>query len=132
MGWTSYCCGGLLAMLRFSAPTPGMLFAVPAMAAFSCACNAAICALSTVRWLQSRLVEPPPPWQSAAMSTLAEIEAAAEALPAEEKQELLLFLATRLRAERARSPEPRKFTREQMAAWIAEDEEDMRRLREEA
>ena len=66
------------------------------------------------------------------MSTLAEIEAAAEALPAEEKQELLLFLAARLRAERAHSPEPRKFTREQMAAWIAEDEEDMRRLREEA
>jgi len=32
------------------------------------------------------------------LSTLAEIEAAADALSAEEKQELLLFLATRLRA----------------------------------
>jgi hypothetical protein len=34
------------------------------------------------------------------MSTLAEIEAAAEALSAEEKQELLRFLATRLRGQR--------------------------------
>ena len=64
------------------------------------------------------------------MSTLAEIEAAADTLPAEEKQELLLFLAARLRAPGARPPEPRKFSKEQMAAWIAEDEDDMRRLRE--
>ncbi len=27
-------------------------------------------------------------------------------------------------------PGPRKFTREEMEAWIAEDEADMRRLRE--
>lgn len=66
------------------------------------------------------------------MSTLAEIEAAADRLLPEEKQELLLFLATRLRAERGASPEPRKFTKEEMEAWIAEDEADMRRLREEA
>jgi parvulin-like peptidyl-prolyl isomerase len=64
------------------------------------------------------------------MKRLAEIEAAADELPAEQKQELLLFLAARLRAPGARLPEPRKFSREQMAAWIAEDEEDMRRLRE--
>jgi hypothetical protein len=64
------------------------------------------------------------------MSTLAEIEAAADALPSEQKQELLLFLATRLRAESARQPEPRKFSRDQIAAWIAEDEADMRKLRE--
>jgi hypothetical protein len=64
------------------------------------------------------------------VSTLAEIEAAADQLLPEEKQELLLFLATRLRAERATSPEPRKFTKEEMEAWIAEDEADMRRLRE--
>ena len=32
------------------------------------------------------------------MSTLAEIEAAADALPAEQKQELLLFLTSRLRS----------------------------------
>jgi hypothetical protein len=64
------------------------------------------------------------------VSTLAEIEAAADRLPAAEKQELLLFLATRLRAERGVLPEPRKFTKEEMDGWIAEDEADMRRLRE--
>jgi hypothetical protein len=34
------------------------------------------------------------------MSTLAEIEAAAEALPLEQKQELLRFLASRLNGDR--------------------------------
>lgn len=62
------------------------------------------------------------------MTTLAEIEAAADNLPPEQKQELLLFLAMRLRAERASLPHPRKFTQEQISAWIAEDEADMRRL----
>jgi hypothetical protein len=61
------------------------------------------------------------------MSTLAEIEAAAEALSAEQKQELLLFLASRLRAE-GRLPEPREFSAEQVAAWVSEDEADMRRF----
>jgi hypothetical protein len=64
------------------------------------------------------------------MSTLTEIEAAADRLAPEEKQELLLFLAVRLREERGSLPEPRKFTREEMEGWIAEDEADMRRLRE--
>jgi hypothetical protein len=64
------------------------------------------------------------------MSTLAEIEAAAEALSAEQKQELLLFLAARLRATAPSLPEPRKFYREQVESWIAEDEKDMRRFRE--
>ena len=64
------------------------------------------------------------------MSTLTEIEVAADRLLPEEKQELLLFLATRLRAERGSLPEPRKFTKEEMAGWIAEDEADMRRFRE--
>ncbi len=64
------------------------------------------------------------------MSTLSEIEAAADQLPAEEKQELILFLATRLRASGAELPAPRKFTREEMLGWIAEDEADMRRFRE--
>ncbi len=64
------------------------------------------------------------------MSTLAEIEAAADALSAEQKQELLLFLAARLRAEGAKLPEPRRFPREQVNAWIADDEADMRRFRE--
>ena len=59
------------------------------------------------------------------MSNLAEIEPAADALPPEQKQELMLFLAARLRAQGTRMPEPRKFSREQTAAWIAEDEADM-------
>ena len=63
------------------------------------------------------------------MSSLGEIEAAADALPVEEKQQLLLFLATRLRAQGARLPEPRRFSREQMTSWIAEDEADMQRFR---
>jgi len=62
------------------------------------------------------------------MSTLAEIEAAAEALPREQKQELLLFLAGRLRAEGAIRLEPRKFTPDELAAWIARDEADMQRF----
>lgn len=64
------------------------------------------------------------------MSKLEEIEAAAEALPPEEKQQLLLFLAARLRTQGTRLPEPRKFPREQMAGWITEDEADLRRFRE--
>jgi hypothetical protein len=64
------------------------------------------------------------------MSTLAEIEAAADALPPEQKQELLLFLAARLRAERGQLPESRAFSREQIAAWIDEDEADMQRFNE--
>lgn len=63
------------------------------------------------------------------MSTLAEIEAAVEALSPEQKQELLLFLAARLRADGAQLPPPRKFSKEQMAAWIGEDEADMERFR---
>jgi hypothetical protein len=63
------------------------------------------------------------------MSTLDEIEAAVEALSPEQKQELILFLATRLRADGAKLPPPRKFSVGQMAAWIAEDEVDMERFR---
>lgn len=64
------------------------------------------------------------------MNTLAEIEKAADALPPDQKQELLLFLAARLRAGGARLPEPRKFSREQIAGWIAEDEADLERLKQ--
>ena len=64
------------------------------------------------------------------MSRLDEIEAAAEGLALEEKQELMLFLATRMRAQGVQMPEPRKFSRDQMAGWIAEDEADMRRFQQ--
>jgi len=61
------------------------------------------------------------------MSTLGKIGAAVDALPLEQKQELLLFVAARLRAE-GRLPEPRRFSAEQVNAWISEDEADLRRF----
>ena len=64
------------------------------------------------------------------MVTLAEIESAAADLSPTEKQELMLFLASRLRAEGATLPESRTFTRDELAGWIEEAEADMRRLRE--
>jgi hypothetical protein len=64
------------------------------------------------------------------MSTLAEIEKAAEDLTPQQKQELMLFLGARLRTERAGLPEPRQFSREQVKSWITEDEADGKRFRE--
>ena len=59
------------------------------------------------------------------MSTLIEIEAAVAALPPKDQQELLMYLAARLRGQSGPLPAPRKFTREQVSGWIAEDEADM-------
>jgi len=64
------------------------------------------------------------------MSTLAEIEQAVEKLPPQQKQELMLFLGAKLRAERAYLPEPRQFSGEQVQSWITEDEADLKRFRE--
>ena len=66
------------------------------------------------------------------MSSLAEIEKAAVALSPEQKQELMLFLGAHLRAERAGLPEPRQFSREQIQSWVAEDEADLQRFREQS
>lgn len=66
--------------------------------------------------------------QISAMSTLDEIEKAAEALPASDKQELILFLARCLRVEGAPLPEPRELSRDEMNSWIAEDEVDLERF----
>ncbi|MGH8226512.1 MAG: hypothetical protein ACREU3_01190 [Steroidobacteraceae bacterium] len=63
------------------------------------------------------------------MNTLTDIESAAETLSSAEQQELLLFLATRLRRERRNAPSPRHLTCEPIGAWIAEDEADLERLR---
>ena len=63
------------------------------------------------------------------MSTLAEIETAVDCLPVEQKQELLLFLAARLRAGRSEMPPLRQFTKAQMQSWIAEDEAEMEDFR---
>jgi hypothetical protein len=64
------------------------------------------------------------------VSTLSEIEVAAEQLVPEQKQELMLFLTARLRAQGAKLPEPLEFSSAQMAGWIAEDEADMQRFQE--
>ena len=65
------------------------------------------------------------------MSTLAEIEAAAETLPEQEKEQLFLFLAARLRAANpAELPPPCTFGRERMEEWIRDDEAGMRRFRD--
>jgi hypothetical protein len=64
------------------------------------------------------------------MSKLNEIEAASEDLSAEEKRQLIVFLAARLRAGGSIMPEPRTFSREQINGWIAEDEADMRRFQQ--
>jgi len=56
------------------------------------------------------------------MSTLLEIEAAVDALPVKEKEELLLFLATRLRGASGEWGPPREFSREQVQRWMADDE----------
>ena len=63
------------------------------------------------------------------MSSLAEIETAADSLPSEQKEELLRFLAMRLRKERA-LPKPRIYSEEELAAMIAEDEADGERFRQ--
>jgi hypothetical protein len=63
------------------------------------------------------------------MSTISEIEAVVDALPAAEKQELLLFLVARLREQSDQLPAPRRFSSEQLSAWIAEDDADMQRFR---
>jgi phage-related minor tail protein len=60
------------------------------------------------------------------MSTLEEIEIAADALSAEQKQKLLLFLVERMRAQGAKLTEPRSFSAEQVQNWISEDEEDLK------
>ncbi len=64
------------------------------------------------------------------MTTLGEIEDAADSLSNEEKEQLLRFLAMRLRKERS-SPPPRIYTEVEMSAMLAEDQADGNRHREE-
>ena len=61
--------------------------------------------------------------------SLAEVEAAADSLSTEEKEELLRFLAIRLRKERSQ-PAPRIYSDGEVAAMLAENEADGERLRE--
>ena len=64
------------------------------------------------------------------MSTLPEIEAAVDALPPADKQKLLPYVAARLREQCGQLPVPRKYSREQLDSWIAEDEADVQRFRD--
>lgn len=65
----------------------------------------------------------------AAMTTLAEIEAAVDALPASEKQHLLLYVAARLESQGFPATDPHLLPPEQRVDWMAEDESAMRRFR---
>jgi hypothetical protein len=62
------------------------------------------------------------------MTTLAEIETAADALSTLEKQQLMLYLAARLQAQGASLPETPLLPFERMGDWMAEDEAAMRRI----
>jgi hypothetical protein len=64
------------------------------------------------------------------MSSLAEIESAVDALSLAEKQELLLYLAARLRGQAESLPTPRRFSSEHIRAWIAEDEAELQRTKD--
>ena len=65
----------------------------------------------------------------AGVTTLAEIETAAEALSDAEKQQLMLYLAARLKAQGGSLPETPAHPCERASDWMAEDEAAMRRYR---
>jgi len=75
------------------------------------------------------LVPPHEVWYCLPVTTLAEIETAADALSAAEQQQLLLYLAARLQAQRVPLPESPALARERVGDWMAEDEAAMRRFR---
>ena len=63
------------------------------------------------------------------MSTLAEIEQAAEVLPVEEKQRLLASLLIGLRKGGAQLPPPRDIPKATIEQWVAEDEAGFRKFK---
>ena len=63
------------------------------------------------------------------MSTLAEIEQAAEVLPVEQKQRLVAFLLAGLRKGGAQLPPPRDIPKSTIEQWVAEDEEGFRKFK---
>jgi hypothetical protein len=71
----------------------------------------------------------PPHYDNTAMQSLVDIEQAVQNLSAEQQAELLLFVAERLRRQRVPLPEPREFSKEQLKAWLDEDEQAMDRFR---
>jgi len=65
---------------------------------------------------------------STVMSSLAEIERAADVLQTEEKKELVMFLLTRLRGEGGALPPVRDIPKEQIEKWVSEDEAGYQRF----
>jgi hypothetical protein len=62
------------------------------------------------------------------MSSLLEIEEAADVLPIEEKKELVAFLLTRLRGVGDELPPVRDIPKETIDRWVADDEESYRKF----
>ena len=62
------------------------------------------------------------------MSSLLEIEEAADVLPIEEKKELVAFLLTRLRGVGDELPPVRDIPKETLDKWVADDEEGYRKF----
>ena len=62
------------------------------------------------------------------MSSLLEIEEAADVLPVEEKKELVAFLLTRLRGAEDKLPPARDIPKATIDKWIADDEEGYRKF----
>jgi hypothetical protein len=60
------------------------------------------------------------------MSTLLEIEKAAEMLPTDQQRELFGFLLKKLRMDGPLLMAPRIFSAEELNAWMDEDEADLR------
>ncbi|MGA2748071.1 MAG: hypothetical protein ABSG59_04775 [Verrucomicrobiota bacterium] len=63
------------------------------------------------------------------MITLAEIEAATDALSASDQQQLFLYLAARLQSKGSPLPQSPPLSSDAMVDWMAEDEAAMRRFR---
>jgi len=66
------------------------------------------------------------------MSSLLDIEAATQTLTRDQKRALFVFLAQQLKADDLASAAPRIFSKESIYEWIAEDEADMSKLRDDA
>jgi hypothetical protein len=62
------------------------------------------------------------------MSSLLEIEEAADVLPIEEKKELVAFLLTRLRGVGDDFPPVRDIPKATIDKWVADDEEGYRKF----
>jgi hypothetical protein len=62
------------------------------------------------------------------MSSLLEIEQAADVLPVEQKKELVAFLLTRLRAADDGLPPVRDIPKETIDRWVADDEQGYKKF----